>query len=272
MSGGADCPCPPAPLAVPGRPGSLPLTLVLAPLLALWTVLVVGLGLPVLMGLKLVRLRRLAEAARLVIWWYGRGCVALIRAFVPVRGRGLSPASFPQPCIVVANHLSVLDVYFMGAQPVWNMCFVVKSWPWRIPFYRPFMRLAGYLDSDRLPAEELLARSRAVLEAGGSVLFFPEGRRSRDGNLGRFHSGAFALAVATGRPVVPLCLAGTDRLLPPGARRLMPAAVSLAALPAVDPAPFAAGPVAHIELRKLVKKRMSEALAALRSGADPHTP
>jgi 1-acyl-sn-glycerol-3-phosphate acyltransferase len=72
--------------------------------------------------------------------------------------------------------------------------------------------------------------------------------------------------------VVPLCLDGTDRLLPPGETLLRPATVRLAALAAVDPAPFAADPAGHIALRKLVKKRMSETLAALRSGAASYNP
>jgi 1-acyl-sn-glycerol-3-phosphate acyltransferase len=169
----ADCEHP-APAADAGEAfAPLLLSVALLPLLALWTLLVVCLGLAFLLALKLLGRPLLAETTRLVIWWYGRGCVALFRFFVPVRTMNLRPEGFPASSIVVVNHLSVLDVYFMGALPVFNMCFVVKSWPWRIPFYRPFMRLAGYLDSDRLDAQALLDRGRAVLEAGGSVLFFP---------------------------------------------------------------------------------------------------
>jgi 1-acyl-sn-glycerol-3-phosphate acyltransferase len=59
-----------------------------------------------------------------------------------------------------------------------------------------------------------------------------------------FYSGAFRMAIETGLPLVPLCITGTDNLLPPGKLWLHPADVRLRALPAVDPAGFqgASGP------------------------------
>ena len=55
----------------------------------------------------------------------------------------------------------------------------------------------------------------------------PEAHRSRNGKLGRFYSGAFKVAVETGVPVVPLCITGTDEMLPPGRWWLRPARVCL---------------------------------------------
>jgi 1-acyl-sn-glycerol-3-phosphate acyltransferase len=62
-----------------------------------------------------------------------------------------------------------------------------------------------------------LLRARRLLEAGWHVLLFPEGTRSRDGRPGRFRSGAVHLARSAGVPVLPIGIAGTHALMPPGA-------------------------------------------------------
>jgi 1-acyl-sn-glycerol-3-phosphate acyltransferase len=61
-------------------------------------------------------------------------------------------------------------------------------------------------------------------------------------------------------PVVPLCITGTDTLLPPGTLVMRPAAISLRALPAVHPTDFP-GPDGHLEMRRRVKEMMAAELA-----------
>ena len=58
----------------------------------------------------------------------------------------------------------------------------------------------------------------ALLQAGWSVLVFPEGTRSRTGSMGPFRPGIGLIAVRSGRPVLPVRILGIDRVLPPGAR------------------------------------------------------
>lgn len=63
------------------------------------------------------------------------------------------------------------------------------------------------------------ATAAALLDAGWSVLIFPEGTRSRDGRIGAFHPGAGLLAVRTGRQLLPVRITGIADVLPKGARR-----------------------------------------------------
>ncbi|MED5388594.1 MAG: lysophospholipid acyltransferase family protein, partial [Pseudomonadota bacterium] len=67
-----------------------------------------------------------------------------------------------------------------------------------------------------------LEQARARLSNGASVLFFPEGTRSRDGQLKPFKKGAFKMAQDLQLPVLPITLTGTFEILPPGTARLRP--------------------------------------------------
>ncbi len=241
------------------------MSLVAYPLLALWTVAGV-LAMPLWFGwLRWGRGWPPHRIVREAVWWYGRGWMATVRPFVTFATRGLGPGEIRGPAILVVNHLSFFDTYCMALLPVRDVVFAVRSWPFKMPWYAPFMRLAEYLDVEATPWEETAAACRKAFAEGSCVLFFPEGHRSRDGGLQRFFSGAFKLAVETGVPVVPLCIAGTEILLPPERFLLHPARVRLHALPPVDPRGFS-GPSAHRELLRVVKARMAGELLAMTPG------
>ncbi|WP_207261050.1 lysophospholipid acyltransferase family protein [Desulfovibrio sp. Huiquan2017] len=226
----------------------------------LWTVLCVLL-LPIWWCLfRLGRGMPLHQTARKIIWLYGRVWVRLIGGVVSVCMESAAP---PTPCVLVANHASFFDMFFMGAQPEWNICFAVRNWPFRIPWYAPFMRAAGYIRTEGRALEDVLQQSKDTLESGASLLFFPEGTRSADGKLHRFHSGAFRIAVETGVPVVPLCFSGTHALLPKGNMLIQPAKVIVRLLPPVYPDNYRQTACGHLEMKKDVKALMSQALVAM---------
>lgn len=194
------------------------------------------------------------------IWFYGRCWLVIIAPFVRVRREWRKVADLGTPSVIVLNHLSFFDTYFMALLPFFDITFAVRSWPFRIFCYGFFMRLAGYLDVERMPWDEVVRSGRQVIVQGGHLIFFPEGHRSRDGQLQRFYAGAFKLARELGCPIIPVCIHGTDRLLPPGRRWLSPASIHLCALPAIDPQQFAS----DSELRREVKATMARELAMMR--------
>ncbi len=138
----------------------------------------------------------------------------------------------PLPVIFVANHYSSVDPYLFGLFP-YEMAFVT-SWPFRIPVYNWVMRMARYINAED-GWESVLQRGQALLQADCSLIVWPEGTRSRDGRLGRFRNGAFRLACDQNRPVVPVCIRGTDKVLPPGKRLLRPHRIEVVLLPPVRP-------------------------------------
>jgi 1-acyl-sn-glycerol-3-phosphate acyltransferase len=104
------------------------------------------------------------------------------------------------------------------------------------------MKMAGYIPVIRGNAESraaMMNRAEEYLKRGVSVVLFPEGTRTRDGEVQRFRSGAFRLALSANLPVQPVVIDGTAGVLPKKGivfRRGHP--VKLRVLPAVMPDDF----------------------------------
>jgi 1-acyl-sn-glycerol-3-phosphate acyltransferase len=120
--------------------------------------------------------------------------------------------------ILVANHQSWLDpIILLSIEP--RLSGPARSYVHRWPAVGSIMRLAGFYPSDEAgPA--LLDRMRdgveQALAGGDTLLFFPEGTRSRDGEIGPFRRGAFRMAAEYGLAIQPVVIDGMHRVLPPG--------------------------------------------------------
>ncbi len=239
------------------------INLTVFPLLVIMTVIGIIISPAAFLLFKVIGRMNTVHITRLLVWIYGRGWLAITQPFTGLRKYGLEKGEINTPCIIVPNHLSFFDTFFMGALPFSNVCFAIRAWPFKMAWYRPFMKMSKYLDVESMTWEESFAASQKVIEDGGVLLFFPEAHRSRNGKLGRFYSGAFKIAIATNTPVIPLCITGTDRFLPPGRFYLKPSRVKLKALPPVYPESFT-GPNSHIEMRKYVKSLIAEELLRMR--------
>ena len=162
---------------------------------------------------------------------YGWILVRVIPFMAPVRVENQN-CDLELPAIFVANHNSSVDPYLFGALPYENA--FVTTWPFKIPVYKYVMGMARYINANE-GWDHVLEEGRKLMERGSSLIIWPEGHRSRDGRLRRFHNGAFRLAVQTGRPIVPVCIKGTHKLLAPGKRFLSPSRVSMVILPPIWP-------------------------------------
>ena len=184
-------------------------------------------GLLLLPGILLVNVfflgRSMGSAMRRAIRFYGWILVCVVPFFTMITVEKMG-GEFHFPAILVANHNSAIDPYLFGVLPIEN-CFLT-SWPFEIPVYGRFMQLAGYINSEK-GWDEISEKGAALLDSGSSLTIWPEGHRSRDGRLGRFKKGAFALAVETGYPVVPVSILGSADVLSPGERFLSPGKVKM---------------------------------------------
>ena len=142
-----------------------------------------------------------------------------------------------RPFVVVSNHQSLADIPVISRLP-WEMKWVAKAELLRVPVVGWMMRLAGDIPvarGDKRSRAQVLITARKVLERRCSVMFFPEGTRSRDGRVHAFNDGAFALAVKAGVPVLPLAVDGTFDALPKNSWRFgHPSAIRLKVLPPVE--------------------------------------
>ncbi len=120
--------------------------------------------------------------------------------------------------IIACNHLSFADpVVAWGAVPR-NLVAVAMKELWRTPLVF-LLWLLGHIPVDRKSRDSGARVRRAmkrVIDWGGLVLIFPEGKCSRDGTLQAFKSGAADVAFETGTPLIPAAVVGTERLWPLG--------------------------------------------------------
>jgi 1-acyl-sn-glycerol-3-phosphate acyltransferase len=116
-----------------------------------------------------------------------------------------------RPYVAVSNHESYADIFLISHLP-WEMKWMAKDALFRIPFMGWTMRLAGDIPvrrGARGSGAAALAACRDRLAKRVSVMIFPEGTRSKGGELLPFKDGAFALAVDAGAPILPIVVAGT---------------------------------------------------------------
>src|SRR5690625_256184 len=120
------------------------------------------------------------------------------------------------PYVMVSNHLSNADIPVVSNLP-WEMKWVAKRELFQLPVVGWMMKLAGDIPVDRKAAGQKLTTFRKAifyLRNRTSVMFFPEGTRSRDGRMNRFNRGAFELAIREQVPVLPMVIDGTRGCLP----------------------------------------------------------
>lgn len=120
--------------------------------------------------------------------------------------------TFTKPSILICNHQSHLDLLaVLSMSP--RIVALTNQWVWNFPIYKPVLRYLEYY-----PATEGLENSEAhiesLLERGYSVVIFPEGTRSAQCKILKFHRGAFYLAEQLGCDIVPIYLEGAGRILP----------------------------------------------------------
>src|SRR5687768_14967124 len=126
-----------------------------------------------------------------------------------------------RPYVAVSNHESYADIFLISHLP-WEMKWLAKDALFRIPFMGWSMRLAGDIPvkrGSRGSAAAALAACRDRLAKRVSIMIFPEGTRSKGGELLPFKDGAFALAVETGAPVLPIVVVGTRHAMAKGSFR-----------------------------------------------------
>ena len=121
-----------------------------------------------------------------------------------------------KPFVVVSNHQGMGDIMMMFSMDL-QFKWISKAINFYVPCMGWFMFHAGYIPlvrGNKKSIARCMERSREYLAMGVSVLFFPEGTRSKDGNIQAFKPGAFRLAIDAGCDILPVAISGTADALP----------------------------------------------------------
>lgn len=154
----------------------------------------------------------------------------LFASRIKVTAKGLSKIDHSGSYIYMANHQSLFDIPVLLAYLRVQFRWLAKVELFKIPIFGQAMTRAGYISidrSNRKSAFESLRRAGEIIQGGVSVMIFPEGTRSRDGNISPFKKGGFVLAVDSGVPIVPVIIHGTRAIMPTKQMTIKPGEVLL---------------------------------------------
>ena len=162
------------------------------------------------------------DKKRVVVHKISAWLTATVFVFAPLVRRKVIGAENIDPSkayVMVLNHQSMVDILSIYNLPL-VFKWVSKKEVYRIPLVGRLLFMHGDIVINRASAKEAMqlvhTRGMKWLEKGASVAIFPEGTRSKDGEIHNFKAGAFILAKDAGVPILPIVLDGTSTLVRKG--------------------------------------------------------
>ncbi|MDT8393457.1 MAG: MMPL family transporter [Bacteroidales bacterium] len=144
-----------------------------------------------------------------------------------------SGEDFKKPAIVICNHQSHLDTVLTIMQNP-RMILLTNPWVHKSIFYRGFIRFADFYSVEE-GINTLKEKIKAIVAEGYSVLYFPEGTRSPDLEIGRFHQGAFHMAKELNLDIIPIISYGSGNVMPKFEPFLKTSPATMTIMPRIGP-------------------------------------
>ncbi len=192
-----------------------------------------------------------------------KSCWFLMYVMVNVKKKIINPLKedLSKPAIIICNHQSSLDIVpLIMLHP--KILMFTNNKKWNAPFFGPVIRMADYFPAEQV--DQNLDKIADRIKQGYSVVIFPEGTRSEDGVVGRFHKGAFYLAEKLEVDILPIMIHGTHYTLTKKDALLKDGQVTLKYLPRITPgnALFGNG---YAERAKLIGRHFRAAFEDLKN-------
>jgi 1-acyl-sn-glycerol-3-phosphate acyltransferase len=180
-------------------------------------------------------------------WW--SDLVIALNPYWKLKISGLDNIDKNRTYIIVANHQSLADIV-LAYQTKMQFKWVAKKSLFKIPFVGWSMALAKHIKLERGnfgSIKKVYKEAARWLKGGLSVLFFPEGTRSKTNEIGDFRNGAFKLAIKEGVAVLPVIFEGTGTAIPKGSWIFTTqTSAKLKILPAIETAGYKADEFAKL--------------------------
>ena len=150
-----------------------------------------------------------------ILSWQSRILVWLLPIW-KIRIEGREKGLKETPFVIISNHQSILDILLINCLR-YRFKWISKIENMKLPVLGWYLRMADYIIINRgnnESKEEMMKKSFQYLKDRTSIMMFPEGTRSVDGEIGFFKRGAFQLAINAHVPILPVVLDGSGGVLP----------------------------------------------------------
>ncbi|MHA1293164.1 MAG: lysophospholipid acyltransferase family protein [Promethearchaeota archaeon] len=165
------------------------------------------------------------------------------------------------PAIIIGNHQSHLDPFFIGGSVNRRIRWMSKEENFQTPIVKSLFKNLGAFKLKRgIGDEKAWEKAKNILQNGGWVGIFPEGTRSPDGTLGEFHTGAVRLAVEMNVPIIPTYVIGSRNALPKGKLIMKPAKVTVRVGKPIYYDDYKDNQITYLDAKELTSKLRDEVL------------
>jgi 1-acyl-sn-glycerol-3-phosphate acyltransferase len=186
------------------------------------------------LGRSFIRLQVRERGKYLYHLLVSKACWFLMYVMGNVKKKIINPGKedLKKPAIIICNHQSSLDIVpLIMLYP--KILMLTNNKKWNAPIFGPVIRMADYFPSEEI--EQKLDKIADRMKHGYSLIIFPEGTRSENGDIGRFHKGAFYLAEKLDADILPIMIHGTNYTLTKKDALLKNGQVTLKFLPRIKP-------------------------------------
>ncbi len=155
---------------------------------------------------------------------------------VKVTVSGLENIPKDSAVILAANHQGAADILLVLAFLPVRFRFAIKKELFKVPIFGWYLKRAGYFSVDRkvvLSAYRTVETIVEIIKAGESVLIFPEGTRTKTGELGKFKRGSLLAALKSGAPIIPIAISGSFNIMRKGSWLFNPCPVKFSVAPPI---------------------------------------
>jgi 1-acyl-sn-glycerol-3-phosphate acyltransferase len=208
-----------------------------------FTYFVSGCMLSSLIGLVLIKLNPFKGERSKYVYHaiLSKFCWSMMYIMPNLTKRVVNKDTFDKPAVVISNHQSFLDILVLIMQHP-KLILFTNHWVWNSPVFGAVVRMAGYFPVVE-GVEQNIDELAEKVKRGYSMVIFPEGSRSPDGKMKRFHKGAFFLAEQLGMDILPIVLHGTGYNMTKGDFLLKNGTITIKYLPriAADDTTFGTG-------------------------------